>query len=79
VYPTILSSGYAFKIVASQNIDDLQVVVYDLNSKPILSSRIEALHQNMPREVPLSPLAKGFYLVKVQNRIVSHTQKIIIK
>lgn len=79
VYPTVLPSGYGCKIVSSQSIDDLQLIVYDLNGRLVLLNRIEILHQNTPYEIPLPPLAKGFYLVKAQNSTVSFTQKIIIQ
>jgi hypothetical protein len=79
IYPTALASGQGCKIVATKSLNNLQVVVFDLNGRPVSTTRIETLHQKTPHEMPLPALSKGIYLVKAQNAVFSFTQKIIIQ
>ena len=79
IYPTILPSGNAVNIIASQTLDNVITTVYDLSGKPVASNKNLELQANSAKEFLLPALASGFYLVRVENSNISFIQKIIIQ
>jgi hypothetical protein len=78
VYPNILPSGNSITIKANENIDGVELRMFDLQGKHIRSFRLNDLMQGASVSVPLNDLP-GLYVLKAQDGSHSFTQKIVLQ
>jgi hypothetical protein len=79
IYPTVLASGNAITIEATEGLQDASVTLYDMQAKAVQYASIPELYAHDKYSLPIGFLPSGLYFLRVQNNAILTIQKIIIK
>lgn len=71
LYPNPVSNGKVY--ITSKNDSDKEVIIFDVLGKKVLQTSISS------RELNISNLSPGVYIIKINEGVASATRKLIVK
>ncbi|GEC73537.1 Por secretion system C-terminal sorting domain-containing protein [Flavobacterium flevense] len=71
LYPNPVSDGHVY--ITTKNDADKEIMIFDLLGKKVLQTRISS------KELNISNLAPGVYIIKINEQNASATRKLIVR
>jgi hypothetical protein len=64
-------------IIEDQNIEDIQVMLYDLNGRPLKSSKYSKQYFTFNTKMSMDELPKGAYIISITSAHIRYTKQVI--
>ena len=79
VYPTILPSGNSITIEAGENINGVDLLMFNIEGKHVRSFRLNGFEPTTKMSVVLENLNTGVYILNAKDSTRNYSQKIVIQ